>query len=76
MRYAVCVVAFFVYICREITLEMTDIKQPNTGGVTHHLNKMYRNWFLDYASYVILERAVPHRRRRQAWSYKQGRQER
>lgn len=60
MRYAVCVVAFFVYICREITLEMTDIKQPNTGGVTHHLNKMYRNWFLDYASYVILERAVPH----------------
>ena len=60
MRYAVCVVVFFVYICREITLEMTDIKQPNTGGVTHHLNKMYRNWFLDYASYVILERAVPH----------------
>ena len=24
------------------------------------LNGMYRNWFLDYASYVILERAVPH----------------
>ena len=21
---------------------------------------MFRNWFLDYASYVILERAVPH----------------
>ena len=21
---------------------------------------MYRDWFLDYASYVILERAVPH----------------
>ncbi len=21
---------------------------------------MYKNWFLDYASYVILERAVPH----------------
>mgnify|MGYP000482490071 CR=1 FL=1 len=21
---------------------------------------MYQNWFLDYASYVILERAVPH----------------
>lgn len=39
---------------------MTDINQPNTGAVTHHLNKMYRNWFLDYASYVILERAVPH----------------
>jgi len=24
------------------------------------LTSMYRNWFLDYASYVILERAVPH----------------
>ncbi len=29
-------------------------------GITHHLNDMYQNWFLDYASYVILERAVPH----------------
>lgn len=29
-------------------------------GITHHLSGMYRNWFLDYASYVILERAVPH----------------
>ena len=36
---------------------MTD----NThDGITHHLNQMYQNWFLDYASYVILERAVPH----------------
>ena len=26
----------------------------------HPLTGMYRNWFLDYASYVILERAVPH----------------
>jgi topoisomerase IV subunit A len=25
-----------------------------------HLSGMYENWFLDYASYVILERAVPH----------------
>ena len=24
------------------------------------LTGMYKNWFLDYASYVILERAVPH----------------
>ncbi len=23
------------------------------------INEMYQNWFLDYASYVILERAVP-----------------
>jgi topoisomerase-4 subunit A len=27
---------------------------------TVHLTGMYKNWFLDYASYVILERAVPH----------------
>src|SRR4030043_1469492 len=25
-----------------------------------HLSGMYQNWFLDYASYVITERAVPH----------------
>jgi len=25
-----------------------------------HLSGMYKNWFLDYASYTILERAVPH----------------
>lgn len=25
-----------------------------------HLSGMFQNWFLDYASYVILERAVPH----------------
>nr|WP_239057050.1 DNA gyrase/topoisomerase IV subunit A [Paludibacter sp. 221] len=28
-------------------------------AITHHLSGMYQNWFLDYASYVILERAVP-----------------
>ena len=38
---------------------MADNKQQNGGGV-HHLSGMYQNWFLDYASYVILERAVPH----------------
>jgi len=26
---------------------------------TVHINDMYKSWFLDYASYVILERAVP-----------------
>ena len=30
------------------------------ASVVHHLSGMYKNWFLDYASYVILERAVPH----------------
>lgn len=29
-------------------------------SVVHHLSGMYQSWFLDYASYVILERAVPH----------------
>ena len=29
-------------------------------GVKYQLTGMYQNWFLDYASYVILERAVPH----------------
>ncbi len=29
------------------------------GGKTARLSGMYQDWFLDYASYVILERAVP-----------------
>ncbi len=37
---------------------------PQTGGafddaIKYHLTGMYQDWFLDYASYVILERAVP-----------------
>ena len=40
----------------------SDYKAPVKGDakVTYHLSGMYQNWFLDYASYVILERAVPH----------------
>ncbi len=38
---------------------MNDSAELNES-ITHHLSKMYQNWFLDYASYVILERAVPH----------------
>ncbi|MCM1107561.1 MAG: DNA gyrase/topoisomerase IV subunit A [Clostridium sp.] len=34
--------------------------EQTADGITHHLSGMYQNWFLDYASYVILERAVPH----------------
>ena len=30
------------------------------ASVVHHLSGMYQGWFLAYASYVILERAVPH----------------
>ena len=54
--------------------EMLDASPPADGqppksdydptvmkdSITHHLSGMYQNWFLDYASYVILERAVPH----------------
>lgn len=32
----------------------------NNENIKHQLTGMYQSWFLDYASYVILERAVPH----------------
>ena len=48
----------------EATAEGNGYKPHNDDDVTddkvHHLGGMYQNWFLDYASYVILERAVPH----------------
>ena len=31
----------------------------NPDAIKQHLTGMYQDWFLDYASYVILERAVP-----------------
>ena len=42
-------------------LEHSSYKLPETNSpaILHHLTGMYQNWFLDYASYVILERAVP-----------------
>ena len=42
--------------------EGTDYKPVNRfdAAAVHHLSGMYQNWFLDYASYVILERAVPN----------------
>ena len=33
---------------------------PQDQVVRHRLQGMYQSWFLEYASYVILERAVPH----------------
>ena len=45
---------------------MSDEKDPkilvdtSDDVVKHELRGMYQSWFLDYASYVILERAVPH----------------
>ncbi|MDR2469074.1 MAG: DNA gyrase/topoisomerase IV subunit A, partial [Tannerella sp.] len=42
-------------------LSHSGYRVPAGGGDSiHHLSGMYQNWFLDYASYVILERAVPH----------------
>ncbi|MBT5615451.1 MAG: DNA gyrase/topoisomerase IV subunit A [Flavobacteriales bacterium] len=38
-----------------------DLEQnENNQESVIHVSGMYQNWFLDYASYVILERAVPH----------------
>lgn len=44
------------------TEQHSDYKPVNRfdASAVHHLSGMYQNWFLDYASYVILERAVPH----------------
>ena len=47
--------------------EDADVNEAEDGGNgtsvephdTIYLSGMYKNWFLDYASYVILERAVP-----------------
>ncbi|MBO5798663.1 MAG: DNA gyrase/topoisomerase IV subunit A [Paludibacteraceae bacterium] len=53
-------------------LENGNATEPEAGDVTagdavngkkrevYGLSGMFQNWFLDYASYVILERAVPH----------------
>lgn len=42
--------------------EKDTLKPYTTSGdvVKHQLRGMYQSWFLEYASYVILERAVPH----------------
>ena len=37
-----------------------DPTTKKEGDTKHQLTGMFQNWFLDYASYVILERAVPH----------------
>ena len=41
---------------------MSEIENINNDDLKEvvHVSGMYENWFLDYASYVILERAVPH----------------
>ncbi|MFN8310110.1 MAG: DNA gyrase/topoisomerase IV subunit A [Chitinophagales bacterium] len=36
----------------------SEVPVPQGDGTTH-VDGLFKNWFLDYASYVILERAVP-----------------
>ncbi|MFI5171864.1 MAG: DNA gyrase/topoisomerase IV subunit A [Chitinophagales bacterium] len=41
-------------------VKLVDPRITNSAaGETKHVSEMYQDWFLDYASYVILERAVP-----------------
>ena len=40
--------------------ELDNIDSDDNLKDIIHVSGMYENWFLDYASYVILERAVPH----------------
>ena len=41
-------------------LSHSGYKVPGMGDGRQQISGMYQSWFLDYASYVILERAVPH----------------
>jgi topoisomerase IV subunit A len=43
----------------EVNLE-SELSEHHKSIHVTKLSGMYRDWFLDYASYVILERAVPH----------------
>ena len=47
----------------ELENNINDASQPDNAEHKHTvipINGLYENWFLDYASYVILDRAVPH----------------
>ncbi|MDD4199537.1 MAG: DNA gyrase/topoisomerase IV subunit A [Paludibacter sp.] len=46
---------------QEVSAAHSNYKVPKIADkqIKYHLSGMYQNWFLDYASYVILERAVP-----------------
>jgi topoisomerase IV subunit A len=44
----------------EKKMDTSEPQSPDTGpGTVTKISGMYQDWFLDYASYVILERAVP-----------------
>lgn len=51
----------FDVIAEDVEAEASELPPAiGTEAARLRLGGMYRNWFLDYASYVILERAVPH----------------
>ncbi len=39
---------------------MNEGQEHNELESVKHVSELYKDWFIDYASYVILERAVPH----------------
>jgi topoisomerase IV subunit A len=40
--------------------EAPALPETDSGSDLLHVDQMFSRWFLEYASYVILERAVPH----------------
>jgi len=44
----------------EDKMDGTEITDRHKSTQVTKLSGMYQDWFLDYASYVILERAIPH----------------
>ena len=40
-------------------MEENSNDNHNELGKVKHVSGMFKTWFIDYASYVILERAVP-----------------
>ncbi len=46
-------------VADEANAHSTYKPEAFNDAIKYHLTGMYKDWFLDYASYVILERAVP-----------------
>lgn len=69
---AEAVSAFLQFFSEKMSDEIIETDELSENHSSYHpsdtkdaegnlqLTGMYQNWFLDYASYVILERAVPH----------------
>ena len=44
----------------ELPLAKSESQPPATAPALKHVDGMFETWFVEYASYVILDRAVPH----------------